>query len=1058
MLAAVGVYSYPTLFQTVNSRLTRHVENELNIQLQRIGICSKVDNARFIEGKGIHIRGIQLTCDQGHKLAGIESVFIHVPVQLPELLSSTLKPSAIELTGATLVITRDAQGKWDIQDTIRQLSQMAAPGTKPVPLIVRDSKIRIIDRMRSRVSVVEFSDLDFHLNPLEEDPTRFAAAGTINGFGTGRFSFRCTPDPSGYAIEFRLASLPINQTTVGFLPAKAQPKEIRAVVGLISGVGTFRLNHGRDRFDSVRFRGDIQRASLDHASLPHLISNCRGTFELTDQQVEANLSGLLGTSGQFGNFQANFLHPIAEPTHWSATGKLNQFTVDSKLAGYFGPAVKKFFADFDPRGLVNIDFDVTQDESGFTRKLESELLDLSFDFVRFPYAVHHAKGTAKAINDKIWFDVTAVEQGQPLGMQGFVQGAGPKATVEVDFWNEGKIPIDKKLAQAIAASPKIAQTLFDFRPAGHIKVYGQLRKTPDQPRAVLNYDVELFGCSSQHVHFEYPIRNIDGMVYVRDGRITVENVQGYNLESRVICNGTWDLRSGLNLDFDAHDVRLDNQLASALKPDLRTVWDSIRPSGSAHFMHVDLFSEPGKPINIEVDSVLADPQNREQGSVAINPTSFPYALRKLDGKVYIGNGQIQMKLARGRHNETWMSCLGKGSYDANEWKLTLSDMMVGSLSTDADLLNAVPTELREALIALNYRGSLSGFGTISMQGRCDMANPSLQSLDPIAQASFQTDPMPSKNFEMDWDVRLEMDRASFNTGILAENVFGSLRLRGRFDGASTRCGGSIALDSLHWQEMQFTDVRGPIWIEDQRVGVGKMARPDDEATTPVSLTGNLYGGTVQLDAQCWHERQKQFFVQATLANLDINKAGQQRSTSLSKVGGTASMAFRVGGGETVESMRGEGIFELRNANIYELPVVLRMLKMMKTQKRDRSAFDASNASFTIKGDSINVDKVELLGDAISLVGKGRLSMDHDVDLDFYTVAGRNRFHIPILSDLAKASSQQILWLRVDGTMENPQVRSEILPALNESVRQLFQTAEQPPPRFEQARDPNTRWR
>ncbi|MDB4778375.1 AsmA-like C-terminal region-containing protein, partial [bacterium] len=333
-----------------------------------------------------------------------------------------------------------------------------------------------------------------------------------------------------------------------------------------------------------------------------------------------------------------------------------------------------------------------------------------------------------------------------------------------------------------------------------------------------------------------------------------------------------------------------------------------------------------------------------------------------------------------------------------------------------------------------------------------------QSAGPIVQTRYDSPHNSSDGFEMDWDVRLEMDRGSFNAGILAENVFGSVSLIGRYDGKSTQCNGSIAIDSMHWKEMQITDIRGPIWIEDERVGVGSMARPDHEATTPVSLTGNLFGGTIRLDGQCWNELEKQFFVQASVSNLDVKKAGQQGAPSLNKVGGTASLAFRVGGGETTESMRGEGVFQLREANIYELPVVLRMLKMMKTQKRDRSAFDASNADFTIQGNSINIAKVELLGDAISLVGKGRMTMDNEVDLDFYTVAGRNRFHIPILSDLAKASSQQILWLRVDGTVENPQVRSEILPGLNESVRQLFQTAEQPPPRLRHAQNQDTRWR
>lgn len=934
---------------------------------------------------------------------------------------------------------------------------MAPAGQKPVPLIIRESTIQIVDEMQVPRKTVELSNLDFQLNPLPEDPTQFAAAGTITGFRTGRFSFHCTPDDLGYELQFRLTNLPINQTTIGFLPPGLRPREIRAVVGSISGNGSARLNHGQQRFENLIVRGNLKRTSLDHAMLPYLVSECGGSFELENDHVAAQLTGLLGTSGQFGQFQTRLTHHLNQSTqNWTANGKLDHVTIDSNLARYFGPAIQKFFSEFKPKGTVNIDFQLAKDENGFSRQLDSEILDMSFNYIKFPYPVHHASGTAKVIDDEIRFAIAATEQGQPVGMQGLVKGSGPRAKLEVDFWTDGKLPINKKLAQAISASPKIAQSLFDFRPAGFLKLYGQLRKSPEQSRAILNYDVELFNCSAQHVHFEYPVQNIFGNVYVRDGQITVENVQGSNRNAQVTCNGTWDLQTGLDLKFDAYHVPLDKTLADAFKPDLRSIWDSIRPTGQAHHVHVDLTSSPGKGTNVEVESTLADPQNRSQASVTINPVSFPYSVGQMKGKVYIGNGKVNIELAQGKHKDTWISCLGNGNYSEAGWALTLSEMRVGSLVTDDDLLNAVPPSLREALVDLNYQGSLSGSGTVTIRDKNEVKSaPSGQ----IAQASYEVPTSQSTDgFELDWNVRLDMDRGRFNIGIIAENVFGTLSLNGRYTNESVRCAGSIALDSLHWNDMQFTNIRGPLWIENDRVGVGSMARPDNEATTPNSITGNLFGGTLRLDSQCWQEQEKRFYVQASISNMDIKKAGQQKAPSLNEVGGTANLAFRVAGGETTESMRGEGIFQLREANIYELPVVLSMLKMMKTRRRDRTAFDESNADFTIQGDSINVTKIELLGDAISLVGKGTMTMDHEVDLDFYTVAGRNRFHIPLISDLAKASSQQILWLRVDGSLENPQVHSEILPGLNESVRQLFQTAQPPPPRLQRNQSPNSRLR
>lgn len=1056
LLAAIGVYAYPKLFQTVNSRLARHVEKELNQQLNVIGLSGNVEHAKFIEGEGIEISGIQLTGYEGNPIAGIDSAFIHAPVQLPELLSSKLNPSAIELSGATLTVTRSQNGRWDLEDVFARIKNIAPSEKAAVPIILRDSQIQIVDQFQTPHRRLELNHLEFQTRPLGDKPEKFAVAGSVKYGHDTQASFLFEPGAFNSSLRFRLVNLPINQATLGFLPQQARPEGLRSATGTISGSGQLILSDGRFDLADATFDGHLQNAAVDHQRIPHLVSNCSGSIKLARNELVADLTGQLGTTGQFGSFQSKFGHQLnSPPNHWTAKGNFEKLVVDSRLANYFGPGIEKFFADFEPEGLVNVSFDFEINEQGLARKLESELLDMSFKFVKFPYPVAHAKGTAKAINDQIWFDLAATEQGQPMGLKGTVKGKGPTAMLEVDFWNEGQLPIDKKLARAISATPKVAQALFDFRPSGFVKVYGQIRKSSDQPRAILNYDAELIDCQAQHVHFEYPIGNINGTVFVRDNFVTISDVFGSNGKGQVKCNGTWSLGSGLELSFDAFHIDLDQRLRNALTDDIGYVWDAIRPSGNAFYVHVDLTNVHDDGTNVVVESVLADPKNKVASTVAINPLWFPYSVGKLEGRVFVGNGEVRMNIDNGYHDQTRISCLGNGDYDSKQWSLKLSDMMVGGIVPDDDLLNAVPESLRESLSGLDYQGSLSGFGSVTMRGTCE-SNPTLLQ-GQIAQVSYESSrsdttqrQTPTSSFEMDWDVRLDMDRGQFNVGMIAENVFGSVRLSGNYDGQSVRCGGGIAIDSLHWQDLQFTDVQGPIWIENDRVAVGSMARSDQEATTPNSLTGNLFGGSVRLDAQSWTAAQDRFFVQASVSNIDVSKAGQQLAPSLREVGGAASLAFRVGGGETTESMEGEGFFQLRNAKIYELPVVLSMLQMMKTRRRDRTAFDASNADFTIRGDTINVTKMELLGDAISLIGTGELNMEHEVHMDFYTVAGRNKFHIPILTDLAKASSQQILWLKVDGALEDPQVHSEILPGLNESVRQLFQTPENEPPSLERA--------
>lgn len=112
-------------------------------------------------------------------------------------------------------------------------------------------------------------------------------------------------------------------------------------------------------------------------------------------------------------------------------------------------------------------------------------------------------------------------------------------------------------------------------------------------------------------------------------------------------------------------------------------------------------------------------------------------------------------------------------------------------------------------------------------------------------------------------------------------------------------------------------------------------------------------------------------------------------------------------------------------------------------RTDRTAFDSSNVNFLINGTDIDFERIELVGDAISLIGNGRMNLDQDLDLNFYSVVGRNRIRIPLLSELYHASSQQILWISVDGTVSDPKMSRQVLPQLNDSIRQLFQVPERP---------------
>jgi hypothetical protein len=128
---------------------------------------------------------------------------------------------------------------------------------------------------------------------------------------------------------------------------------------------------------------------------------------------------------------------------------------------------------------------------------------------------------------------------------------------------------------------------------------------------------------------------------------------------------------------------------------------------------------------------------------------------------------------------------------------------------------------------------------------------------------------------------------------------------------------------------------------------------------------------------------------------------------------------------------------LRNADIYQLPVMVSLLKVLTIKPPDTTAFTSSEIKFRIKGQHITVDPVVFRGDAISLIGKGEISLDRRLGMKFYTMVGRDEFQIPFIRPLLGEASRQALQIHLGGTLDNPQVTTTVLPGVNEMIKQLF---------------------
>jgi hypothetical protein len=287
-----------------------------------------------------------------------------------------------------------------------------------------------------------------------------------------------------------------------------------------------------------------------------------------------------------------------------------------------------------------------------------------------------------------------------------------------------------------------------------------------------------------------------------------------------------------------------------------------------------------------------------------------------------------------------------------------------------------------------------------------------------------------------WDVWLDCHQAALHGGLPLENITGAVRLIGRDDDQSSYTAGELAIDSLIWKDLQFTNVRGPMWLDRSVCLFGRRATTKQgQPSRPV--TADAYGGSLAADASLQHDGNTRYQIETAIGGADLNRFANERLGGPSQLRGTVSGRLSLeGAGNSSHALNGTGDLHIVDANIYELPVLVAMLKMLRNRTPDSTAFNQCDARFMVQGDDIHFHELNLLGDAVSLYGRGEANFDRTLNLTFYSMVGPADLPIPLWKSIAGQASEQMLQLKVDGTTDQPQIHREALPAVNQVLDQI----------------------
>ncbi|MEM7456513.1 MAG: AsmA-like C-terminal region-containing protein [Planctomycetota bacterium] len=1029
--------------------------------LEDSGLEPTIRDIEFREGEGFEIKDFELR-QPGAATPLLEAYSVHVemPVSLNELVSGDPQAQGLRFNGGRLTLQCDENGQWNVGSLVTSLQELSTGG-QPIPVSVHNYALRIIDHRHSPPLEFILSDVALDIRPMDYQGRRLLeVTGGFAGLKISdvQFSGFFEPETGGWFADVEAKSFQLTTDVLTLVP-----QEIRDVGNeLVNLSGQLDLQGRAEGVinapEATRFeiKAGLRNFAINDKRLPLALSGTDVDLVVSDRHVQVTrASGFAGD----GRFDISYWqNGLLERGDWQFNGNVTNLDFNPQLESWLPGSCRKFCEDFSPHGRSDIHFQLASTSGVMHRNIRADMHNMSFNYVKFPFETSGCRGIVTWIGDECDFDFTGMEKDVPIRFTGQVHRPGPSSTFDINVDVEGALPVDYKLLTAASRWPNLRQAVNDFQPTGRISCNARFTKTrsdsPDISRAI---DVRLHHWNVRHRAFPYDIQNVGGLVRIRNEVTTFEEITGSSGLASVRCDGTWSKPDGIDLTFFCRDIPLDENLRSAVSDKIRNIWDGFRPRGTVDFLRVDLTTPPGGRTELVVNVDLTEPEYHT-GGVTIFPTWFPYELTGLIGKIAIGEGRIELVDFRANHGRSYFACQGQGNYNDDNWALSLQDLLVGSLRVDRDLIRALPEELGGAVSQLEFDGLLNVAGEMTFGGETgtETAVAGVATRHPeVARVSYYeavntppgsaTGPIASMaarepgRTRMNWNLRFDMNQANLVVGVPIENVFGMVQLIGSHDGRQTFCHGELAIDSLMLYGAQVTGLTGPIRIDRDGVYAGAMA--SDGAISPDArrINGTIFDGMLVIDGRRSSNGTGAFLVNASLSGGDLKEFVNEYAPQMKQINGSSYAVMRLEGDSSGPlSYRGAGHVSLRNAEIYELPVMLSLLKILNVKEVNRTAFDTGNFEFSINGDSLDFQRMELIGNAVSLIGEGHLNFDGGIDLNFYSVMGRGRWYIPVLSELYKAGSQRTLWINAHGTLENPQTDRHILPQLNDSIRNLLE--------------------
>ena len=1051
-----------------------------------------VSSAHLKRGEGIelsqfvllstHKTAVPGTLESFPPVLEAENVRIECPSRIEELAAMKEIPiSSVTFDDATIHTYRRPDGSWSL-DALKTNSEVSRNSELPAPVLHFQNTTIVLHDMTDRQSERKLilHNVEMTIDTAEKTqwnsrgislpdqtglPKQFDAypfRGSAESKFTQKLSFsgKFYPELGEILVEVDIDGLQYSEEFRNAIPMEIAERfqELKHIRGEIDA--QVKVAAPLQDFASADYflAGKMTDGRSADPRFPKLVSSLATDFQITNDGFHfPNLNVRFGDGQLELNVQQRGYGPQAAR---KIVSKIREIELSEGFFASLPENLQRSLGDLSPAGRFNMDAVFLFDGTYWTTNGKIVSNNLSITHPKFPYRLENLQGQVELKGNQVHFQFRSGPQN--IQIQGNFTAASKQhpqpPSGSIRFWAQD-IPIDDRLLNACPGSS--AEFIRSLEPAGNIHIQEEYRfsMTPNEPQQDLQLTVDLLKNSCRYRAFPYPLRNLEGKIFLQNDLISAQELHGTNGNAEVRISfrsrlpespifstssqnsaplGTADCE----LTLTGTSISLDDDLYANLPQNTAEIFRYIQPYGAVDIRY-EYRSENSSFAVKTPDTSGAVPEHTALRVHTANDSiqlSFPkirYRLDDFKGSFLYQNGQSSLSDFSAAHGSTRFSGKVSGTiHSAEHWDLYFDRLIIDELHFDRELMGTIPQEARVLIASRRPDGALYFNGTLRI-------------------ARTAGNEMP---FSVDWsgDVGISNGSMAIGTSPIS-GINGGIQLAGHWDEKIFYCGGELQIDSLFYQNIQFTDLRGPLWIDNRQLLLGGEADPliqnhiilrSPAANTQKvrhfarSLNAKFAGGDLSGTFALQFGYPSTFQTHIILTNGQLENCTYLTGNDELK-GKMYGSVTLTGNDHSVHSLRGKGDFHLSDADIYKLGPMMSLLKILSLKEVNDTGFSSGDMEYRIEGNHIYFNKIDFYGDAFSLIGTGEMDFKSQVALTFYSVMGRNDKKIPIISPLLHMTGRQMMLINMKGPIQNPAITTQPLPALNMAIQQMEE--ELPPP-------------